>query len=176
MDPFDTLGLPARYDLDLKQIEARYRDLQRALHPDKHAQAPASGRRASLSRSVDVNDAYRILRDDLQRAAALIARLGGKPSATGQPQDPELLMEVMELREALAEAKLERDLHKTRVLSEQVAELEARARAALREAFSMLDEAKNPQALSAAESALSRLKYYRRFQDEVASIEEDALG
>ena len=35
VDPFATLGLPARYDLAPPEIEQRYRELQKALHPDR---------------------------------------------------------------------------------------------------------------------------------------------
>lgn len=174
MDPFDTLGLPARFDLDAKDLESRYRDLLRALHPDKHVQGAATQRRESLTRSVDVNDAYRVLKDELKRAQALLVHFGRRDKS--EPQDPELLMEVMELREALDDAKRGRNLEATRALSVQVAALETEARRALREAFTMLEQQALPHVLEAAARAVSRLTYYRRFQDEVASIEEDALG
>jgi molecular chaperone HscB len=174
VDPFDTLGLPPRFDLEAKELETRYRDLLRTLHPDKHMQAGATQRRESLSRSVDVNDAYRVLKDELKRAGALLARYGKREK--GDPQDPELLMEIMELREALETAKRARDLVAARQLSGQVSALEGQARQALRETFAMLEQQALPHVLDAAARALSRLTYYRRFQDEVAAIEEDALG
>ena len=174
MDPFDTFGLPPRFELDAKDLETRYRDLLRALHPDKHVQAPATQRRESLSRSVDVNDAYRVLKDELKRGQALLVRHGR--SAKNEPQDPELLMEIMELREALDGAKRGRDLEAARALSTQVDALEAQTKQALREAFAMLEQQVLPHVLEAAARALSRLTYYRRFQDEVAAIEEEALG
>jgi molecular chaperone HscB len=174
VDPFDTFGLPARFDVDAKELETRYRDLLRALHPDKHVQAAATQRRESLSRSVDVNDAYRVLKDELKRAQALLVRHGRRGKS--EPQDPELLMEIMELREALDDAKRSRNLDATRLLSGQVAALEEQARQALREAFAMLEQQSLPHVLEAAACALSRLTYYRRFQDEVAAIEQEALG
>src|SRR5262249_27402541 len=73
MDPFATLGLPRRYEIDMQELETRYRELQKALHPDKHAGASASQRRLSLERAIQVNEAYRVLKDDLKRAEALVA-------------------------------------------------------------------------------------------------------
>ena len=32
MDPFSTLGLPRRYEIDLRQLESRYRELHAAGH------------------------------------------------------------------------------------------------------------------------------------------------
>ena len=59
MDAFDVLGLPPAFDLDAALLEQRYRELQRALHPDRFVKAQASERRASLARAVSVNEAYR---------------------------------------------------------------------------------------------------------------------
>lgn len=174
MDAFDVLALAPRFDLDLNELERRYRELQRQLHPDKFAQASASERRASLARAVTVNDAYRVLRDELKRAELLLARLDKEPQA--DVQDPELLMEVMELRESLAEAKAARDLSAVHALASQVKAQETEQRSALREAFATLSEAYDAQAARRAARALSRLRYYRRFQDEVARCEEELVG
>ena len=110
MDPFATLGLPRRYELDRAALEVRYRELQRALHPDKFAGASASERRLSLSKAVEVNEAYRILRDDLARAEALLAQHRGAASTKAPEAEPGFLMEMMEQREALGEAKQQKDL------------------------------------------------------------------
>src|SRR5262245_43300134 len=101
MDPFATLGLTPRYDLDLSQLEARYRELQRALHPDKHVGASASMRRLSAQKTALVNDAYRTLKDDLRRAEALLAAHGGAALLGERAADPEFLMQMLELREQL---------------------------------------------------------------------------
>src|SRR5688500_11574646 len=103
-DPFAILGLPARFDLSPREIEQRVRELQKALHPDRFVGRPAQERRMSLSRAVEVNEAHRTLRDDLSRARALLA-LRGHSVADAQPADPELLMEMMERREALSDAR-----------------------------------------------------------------------
>src|SRR5687768_1791659 len=154
-DPFETLGLPRRFEVDPEDVEKRYRELQRALHPDKFAQAPAAERRAALSRAVTVNEAYRTLRDDLQRAAALL-RLAGRAPAGGDRADPELLMEVMELRESLADARRARDLDTVRRLARDVGKMRDGSRATMAAAFGAGD-------WDAAHRALSRLKYFARF-------------
>ncbi len=174
MDPFDTLGLPPRFDLDLTEIEQRYRDLQKTLHPDKFVNASASERRASLSHAVTVNEAYRALKDDLKRAEALVLRFGGA-SDEKRAQDPELLMEVMELREALAESRAERDLPRAQKLSAEVRTREQNARATLEQALVSLAAGATAPLVAKAEADLARLRYYRRFQDEVDALEEEML-
>jgi molecular chaperone HscB len=168
MDPFATLGFDRRYDLDKAELERRYRDLQSALHPDKHTGAPASQRSMTLHKAIEVNEAYRVLRDDTKRAEALFIAMGGKPNA--EPADPELLMEMMELREALADARTAGASERVRKLGAQVGELAARVRDELTRAFATQSELARVQAL------LGRLRYYQRFLDEVAIFEDEALG
>jgi molecular chaperone HscB len=174
MDAFDVLGLTPSFDLDPQLIERRYRDLQRALHPDRFVKAPASERRASLARAVSVNDAYRTLRDALKRAELLLARAGADVGErAGPPADPALLMEVMELREALSETKASGDLNARARLVETVNARSDEATAALRTALGSLTGG-DAEAHADAARALSRLRYYRRFLDEVGVL-EDAL-
>lgn len=176
MDPFATLGLPRRYDVDKVELDRRYRELQQTLHPDKHASAPASERALTLRKAIEVNEAYRVLRDDQKRAEALLATLGGRVS--DQTADPELLMEMMELRESLSEARADKDAARVAKLSAAVAEHAAGARRELAQVFEQLQKESAPIAsgLQRAQALLGRLRYYRRFQDEVAMFEDEALG
>lgn len=174
MDAYDVLGLAPTFDLDLKQLEQRYRDLQRALHPDKYVQASASERRASLSRAVRVNDAYRLLRDPLKRAELLLARHGVAVSEqSAAPADPALLLEVMELREQLSEARGAAQKARRDALARDVRGKQEESTTALRGAFARLAEA-DESARDLAGRALARLRYYKRFLDEVGVLDEDA--
>ncbi|UJR79837.1 Fe-S protein assembly co-chaperone HscB [Sandaracinus amylolyticus] len=168
-DPFRTLGLPARFDLDPQEIERRYRELQKALHPDRFVGASAQERRISLSKAVEVNEAYRTLRDDLARGRALLA-LRGHDVKDGQPADPEFLMDVMERREALSEARSARDVEKARGLAERVRRENDRAR---QEITTLFEREAEPARIA---DVLSKMRYYRRFLDEVEVIEEEALS
>src|SRR5262245_41178207 len=86
IDPFETLGVEPRYNLDLRALEQRHRDLSKALHPDRYASAPAAERRLSLSRAIDVNEAFRALRDPVRRAEALVRRAGVPVGETAEPK------------------------------------------------------------------------------------------
>jgi molecular chaperone HscB len=176
MDPFSTLGLPRRYDIDVQRLETGYRELQKALHPDKHAGASASQRRMSLLKAVEVNEAYRVLKDDLRRAEALLALYDAAAARAPGSEDPEFLMQVMELREGLSEAKAERDLPRVRRMAAAIEHEAAEARGALVEAFDRLAAAHGAPEVARVSGLIGRLKYYKRFLDEVSSIEQEALG
>ena len=166
-DPFATLGLPARFDLSPGEIEQRVRDLQKALHPDRFVGRPAQERRMSLSKAVEVNEAHRTLRDDLSRARALLS-VRGHAVSDAQPADPSFLMEVMERREALSDAR--GDAAKVRELAVDVTREYQRARERIAQLFDQGDD------LTAISDVLGRMRYYRRFLDEVEAIEEAAIA
>ena len=103
---FDLLGLPARYALDAARLERGYRDLQSRVHPDRFAASPEAERRVAMQWAARANEAYRTLRDPIARARYLLSLKGydtGEESNTSMP--PDFLMQQMEWREAVAEAR-----------------------------------------------------------------------
>ena len=168
IDPFATLGLARRFDVDLAVAEANHRELSRALHPDRHASAAPTERRAALAKAIEVNEAWRVVRDPIRRAEALLEALG---AATGErhapPADADFLMDMLEQREALAEARRGRDAAAVRALA---AAVEARSRGAERALAQGFDRGEAVEGLSAK---LGELKFYRRFLEEVSAIEDE---
>ena len=108
---FELFGLTPAYALDLAHLDGAYRDIQSNIHPDRYASAGDAERRASMQMTTQVNEAYRTLRSPVQRARYLLELNGvdaGFETSTAMP--PEFLMEQMELREKLEEAKQGSDL------------------------------------------------------------------
>ncbi len=174
MDPFSTLGAPRRFDLDLGVLEKSHREISRALHPDKFANAPASERRAALERAADVNAAWRILRDPIQRAEALFVLAGFKVGETHEPKaSPMFLMQVMEDREALAEARAARDLAKVRRLAGGARARMRDVEAALAQGFS--DSERSVEELTKLLPLLGEMRFLKRFLEETDAIEDEAL-
>jgi len=109
---FEVMGVAARFDLGADDLESRYKELSRRLHPDRFARAETRARMYSLQHATALNDAYRTLRDPARRAAYLL-RLRGIEIDSDRTTDgvrtvkaePDLLAEMMELQEALADAK-----------------------------------------------------------------------
>jgi molecular chaperone HscB len=167
MDPFATLGIAPAFDVDLSAVEKTHRELSRTLHPDKYVGAGASERRAALARAVEVNEAWRIVRDPIRRAEALLRLRGTEVGEAVEPAaNPEFLMEMMEQREALAEARSARDLPGVRRMA---ATVEARSRDVehdLAGAFARGEAA-------SLVGKLAELRFYRRFLDEVSAIEDE---
>jgi len=103
---FQLFGLPARFELDVDDLSARYRDLQRRFHPDRYASRPTQERRLALQMTAEINDAYRTLRNPVTRGRYLLGLRGVDTGEQGDTaMDPAFLVEQMELREAVAEAR-----------------------------------------------------------------------
>jgi molecular chaperone HscB len=166
-DPFETLGVEPQFQLDLAALEQRHRDLSRALHPDRYAGAPAAERRLALGRAIDVNEAFRVLKDPVRRAEALLARGGVPVGETREPKPPpDLLIEMMELREELADAGRAKDLARVHQLAERMRGRQRAVEGRLAQALANRD-------LNPALPALGELRYIRRFLDEVSAIEDE---
>lgn len=101
---FDILGLPTQFPLNLKTLETAYFTAQRACHPDRFVGKSEAERVAAISRSQLVNDAYEFLKNPLHRAEHLLELQGIVALDDDAVAPPALLMEMMELREALADA------------------------------------------------------------------------
>jgi len=107
-DYFAFLGVPRRLNLDLVDLERRFRALSRQFHPDYFYHATPAERRASLERSSYLNDAFRTLKQPAGRVEYLLdiegLALGDKDDASRRVP-PALLEEVFALNERLDEVR-----------------------------------------------------------------------
>jgi molecular chaperone HscB len=179
-NPFETLGLAPTYAVDATDLEQRQRELNRAVHPDRHAGNSPASRRQALSRAMDVNQAYRTLCDPAARAEALFELLGVDAIALSTLTDPALLGDMMEQRELLDEVRRQKDVGRLQALKSRMAERQRQIVIALGLAFEPLLSpgaeagAKSRQAdLESTRRLFTELKYVRRFSEEVAAIEDE---
>ncbi len=99
---FSVFDLPESFNVDLSDLEKRYFSKQREFHPDRLIGKTAAERQQSISQSMLINTAYEALKSPLKRANHLLALNGLEPDKI-KPSGA-LLMEIMELREELADA------------------------------------------------------------------------
>src|SRR5437762_5326824 len=107
-DYFSFLGVPRKLNLDLSDLEQRFRTLSRQFHPDYFYNATPAERRASLERSSYLNDAYRTLKNAAARVEYLLALegFGAKgPQEAAKAVPPARLEEVFGLNEGLDEIR-----------------------------------------------------------------------
>jgi molecular chaperone HscB len=157
-DHFVRLGFPVDYAVDTVLLDRRYFERQRLLHPDRFVTRAPRERALSQQQATAINGAYETLKDPLRRAdyRLQLAHDRGNPDGCNVVNDPELLTEAMEMREALAEASS----------PQKIGSLERRAAADVGLCMNELADAFAGGDLDAASRLVTRLKYLRKLADD----------
>lgn len=156
-DDFTLFGLPERHALDRAELDARWRQLQAEVHPDRFAGEGSAAQRIAMQWAVRVNEAYQRLKDPLKRAAYLCERRGAPIRAHDNTAMPgAFLMQQMAWREALEEAA---DAAAVEALEAEVAAAE---REMLADVARLLDMAGDAPAAAAQVRALMFVNRFRQ--------------
>ncbi|MEP7057955.1 MAG: Fe-S protein assembly co-chaperone HscB [Caldimonas sp.] len=104
-DDFELFATERRFAQNRPDLDARWRFLQGEVHPDRFATHGAAAQRVAMQWAMRVNEAYRRLKDPLQRAAYL-CELNGAPidAENNTAMPPGFLVQQLEWREALDDA------------------------------------------------------------------------
>jgi molecular chaperone HscB len=147
-DLFTLLGLKRTFRIDLEELDHRFRETSRLVHPDRFAKASAVERRMSLQWTAAVNAARRVLKDPLTRAHYL-ATGRATIDESGPKVGAEFLEEMFELNERASESP-----------ADVRAEAEARRATAFRELEAIFDENEAGRGkLDEVEERLARIRY-----------------
>lgn len=156
-DHFARLGLERGYSVDLAALDRAYFALQRGLHPDRFVRKQPRERAVSQQQAAALNGAYETLKHPIRRARYLAELMGVDLPGDGRTiDDPALLMEAMEAREALSEAG---SVAEVQALERTSSAARAAAIDALRDLFDRDDKA-------GIRRAILRLAYLDKFVEE----------
>ncbi|MHB1373746.1 MAG: Fe-S protein assembly co-chaperone HscB [Thauera sp.] len=161
-DFFTLFGLPRRYALEDAALEAAWHTLQSQVHPDRHAHLSDVEKRRAMQWATRVNEGFRTLRQPLARAQYLLELAGVDAClGTNTAMSPEFLMEQMEWREAVEEA---RDAAEVSELEEMHRRLLAHAREVRSHLAAQLDDEHDYEA---AADTVRRLMFIDKLQQEI---------
>lgn len=178
---FASFDLDVTLTPDVKALEKTYRERSLQLHPDRQGNATPLERRLAAEQSAALNEGLKVLRDPIRRAFYVLSLEGvdleREEGAHRSAVDMDFLEDILERREALSQAREAGDLASAQAQGQDI----QRARdAALNEAQVALQARReNPAdaaALNTATGALARVRYYVRFLEEVAAMEEESLS
>ena len=161
---FELFGLTPAYALDLGHLDRAYRDIQSNIHPDRYAHAGDAERLASLQMTTQVNEAYRTLKNPVQRAKYLLGLHGvdvALETNTSMPKD--FLVEQMELRERLEQA---RDVAALGLLQEKFSAEKKHIEVRIAELIDLRHD------YSAASACVRKLMFLERFGEEIDAAYE----
>jgi molecular chaperone HscB len=167
---FELLGLPVAYAVDPSRLEKRYRELQSQVHPDRFAAKTDADRRVAMQWATRANEAYRTLRDPVGRARYLLGLKGfdtGEETNTSMPAD--FLMQQMEWRESVAEARASHDAAALERLQGELAESRD-------EMLGMLGRALEESHYDAGCSLVRKLRFLEKLEEEIDDALEPLRG
>lgn len=156
---FELFGLPTCFEQNRAALDARWKDLQREVHPDRFAAQGGAAQRLAMQWSVRINEAYQRLKDPLRRAAYLCELQGARVNAEDNTAMPAaFLMQQMQWRELLEEASGQADLDNL------LAQVTAARGERLRVCAELIDRHQN---FPAAVQEVRSLMFLERFLDDV---------
>jgi molecular chaperone HscB len=118
---FELFGLPRAYAVDRERLDAAYRELQNAVHPDRFAAGSEGEQRAAMQWATQVNEAYQTLKHPVNRGVYLLRLEGIDALDPGNTRmDPAFLMQQMEWREAIEEARASQRIDVLDALSDEL--------------------------------------------------------
>ena len=108
---FELFDLNRQFDIDHKKLETNFRAIQSASHPDRFVTASNAEKIQSMQTATLANEAYLTLKSPALRAAYLLALQGiNATSETNTKMPHDFLMQQMEWREAMENAKLSKNI------------------------------------------------------------------
>lgn len=157
---FKVFNLDEKFDIDTNELRTKYRKMQSYLHPDKFSNSSDEEKEISANYSSFVNKAYSSLQVPLKRAEHLLELKGDKLEEEQTVDDPEFLMEMMELNEELENTK---DVDKLR-------QLDSKNRSELENIAKSIDECFRQNDLKQAKYFVVKMKYYSSLGNRINAL------
>ena len=168
---FELFGLPQTYALDRDRLDTAYRELQNAVHPDRFAAQPETDQRLAMQWATQVNEAYQTLKHPVNRGVYLLKLQGiDTLDANNTKMAPAFLMQQMEWREAIDEARAGREMDALDALSNDLRATHRRIEAQLVE---LIDSTRD---FMAASEAVRQLRFMDKLIAEVGDVYEELEG
>ena len=112
LDPFDIFSIDKKFEIDTKILEEKYLELQTLLHPDKFINASQEEQSFSNAHTSSVNNAFKVLSDDISRIKVLLEYFGYQISENESFQDVSILEEIMDLQNKSMSVETESEKNK----------------------------------------------------------------
>jgi molecular chaperone HscB len=103
MDYFTCFGLPRKLTIDTARLETKFYELSRVFHPDFFEGKSEMERAVSLANSAILNQAYRTLKDPIQRVEYLLRLEAGAAKDIPGKAPADLFESILKMQEDLEE-------------------------------------------------------------------------
>jgi molecular chaperone HscB len=159
---FDLFHLPISFQMDSAALDVAYRDVQREVHPDKFTTASDAEKRLAAQWATRANEAYQTLKSPLNRGRYFLKIHGIETEEESNTAMPlEFLMQQMEWREAVVDARASKD-------EATLDELAAQKNADEKNLFAQLSvELNQPSTFADARLTVRKLRFIEKLGEEI---------
>ena len=172
---FEIFDVPVSFDCDINTIQQRYRELQKAVHPDKFVNASDQEKRISMQHTSHINEAFNTLKNPVERALYLLKLKGLDINFENETtMDAEFLMEQLELRESLA--SIGSDAESLDRLDKLSAEVKNKSSLLMRNFSDLYETDEKEQAREIIRKMQFLQKAQKEISDSAAKIEDELLS
>jgi len=169
---YELFDLPVNFGVDRAILDEHFRNLQRTFHPDKYANASDREKRLAVQQAAHINEAFQILKNPIKRARYLLELKDILVDDQQSSMDEAFLMEQMELREALQEARHSDDPQGS--LMHLMQDIEGRINSLTGE-LAGLFEKDSPESLAQAVNTIGKMQFVDRLREEIEEIEDELM-
>ena len=103
MNYFELFEIPIQLQVDAKQLSGKFLQLSRRYHPDFYTQDTPDAQEDALQKSALLNKAWNVFQQPDQTIAYVLNLKGLLEEQEKFQLDPDFLMEMMDINEAIAE-------------------------------------------------------------------------
>jgi molecular chaperone HscB len=167
---FELFGLPAAFAVERELLAERYRELQQETHPDRYAHGSEQEKRLSMQAATHLNEALETLKDPILRGRYLLSLNGVQMDTTQSTQDTAFLMEQLERREELAEAKSQPDPY---AVTDRIQSDVKKRMNGLSDELAGLFEKPDREKMEAAQEILRKMQFLQKLRHDAQLLEEE---
>lgn len=159
---FELFRLPVQFAIDRQALDKAYKEIQSLVHPDRFVTATEAEKRTAMQWAAMANDAYHILRNPIKRAAYLCELNGYNLNAeTHVSMDPLFLMQQIEWRESLENARESKDTARLEKLDDE-------QRALRSEQMDIVGKHLNDKQFDKAVQEIRKMMFLEKFGEEIS--------
>lgn len=169
---FELFGLEPNFSIDVAKLSSKLRALLNSVHPDRFASSGAQQQMLSMQKTTQLNDAFVVLKNPVKRAQYLLhLKTGIDTSKEHTVNDPEFLMQQLELREELEDISSSSDISQLHQFADKISELEEVQEKQMAELFSQA-----PLDTDELQKAIYKLQFLHKTLSDIEQAEDKLLS
>lgn len=170
---FELFSLDTTFDLDLDDLESRFRKLQKEFHPDRFVTVSEQERRIAMQLTAQINEAYQTLIKPLGRGSYMLKLKDiNVNDETDTKMDASFLMEQMDFREQLDELKNRKHQEKEiQDLTETIKSSQTKIISELRACFNTTTD----ESLMRARNLIRELQFFEKMASQIEELDDEFL-